>query len=204
MLKLICAIAYIVTGGSLFSSYFREHKLLVMLAGSIALISSFYLFRKIHGDLFSVKNITAEIVENITAEINEKKTSSQISNTKTIDKDFTKISTTGMTFTGNITSVSDYIEPNGGAQGGSQVFMVTLLDTKGNNIKTRFYPYHITFKSYKKIIDLDMYKNMSNIEWGYFKTKAVYSNLTVGRLIELKVVCGNDQLCYSDTINILQ
>lgn len=183
------AVIFIATSGAIFSDYFRNHKFISAFAAIVAIIGSYYLFHDLYSDLKSANEY-------------KKEEGSQSSSSEIIKNDFTKVSKDGVWFSGTVISVSDYISPNDGAAGGTQIFVLTIKDKYGNDVKTEFYPYHVTHNG-KTIIDIDMYQNMSNVDWGNFKTKAVYSSIRVGTSVKLKIVCGRDQLCYSDTLQIL-
>jgi len=127
---------------------------------------------------------------------------SMTNNTEAVN--YMDVSTKGITHTGTINSVSEYYKATGAPGGGMLVFVVTLTDQNGRTVITPFYPYHISFQSSPIWEVKNMYDGYPRSEWDALKKQAVYHNLTPGRLVELIVRCGNDQLCYSDTVNILK
>ncbi len=60
---LLLAFLFVITGGSLFTEYFRRHKLLVTLAALIAVVSSIYLGKDVCEDLGHCKGKTPLPVE---------------------------------------------------------------------------------------------------------------------------------------------
>lgn len=196
------AVIFVATSGAVFSDYFKSHKVLSFLAAIVALAGSYYLFQDLYSDLKRAgEEKKVEVGVNPSGET--PKDISLGASPEASKKDFTKVSKDGIWFVGKIISITEHIIPNDGASGGSRVFYLRIKDESGNEITAEFYPYHIT-RDGNKIIDIiDMYQNMSKVEWEGFTTRAVYSNLKVGILVEIKIVCGRDHLCYTDTLKIL-